>query len=222
MLRALAIVAGITAGCHADHAAAPDAASPDAFTPDPSCVYVEHFVGGYMSGVEFTDPSGMDVSPTPTCPVTNSGLDDGNYAAAMSEGGSVTISRTPQPGGSCTARYIAEVEGVQPGDRYDYTSPVALPADCVTRAITNFTVDPMTGQETWVDPDAASVDARIIDDAAALTLNSPCGVRHTIDGLTTTFVTSGPPSFLGVTVISCPHESYDDIRSAVVTSIGLP
>lgn len=198
-------------------------APPDAEEPR---VYVEnHIVSTWpayrrLAEVTFQDPSGAMLEAHPlTEPIPLSAV-----YALMPDGGRVSVlsDTSLSPSYISLSRWF--VEGVKPGDHLVFGGDNQPPSGCESRIIRDWTVDPVTHVATWADPDAASVDARIIRHSSAVCGMPPfpgyrCTVEADLDGSTSTSVTIGDV-LRSVSVIACPNASYDEIRTAVASRFG--
>jgi hypothetical protein len=187
---------------------------------DPHVYVVDHIRSTWPSAspeVTFLDPAGAALER-----LQLTDPDRTDYAV-MPQGGSVSVftDRSASPSASYWARWT--IDGVKPGEHFvfDGTQP-HLPSDCSHRTITAFTIDPMTSRASWDDPDAGSVDARIVHRSSGCQNQFPpirCSVNTDVDGSTATSVLGGP-DLTSVDVIACPNEHYDDIRSLLTASLG--
>lgn len=150
--------------------------------------------------------------------------------ADMPEGGSVSVFTNYSSSPTATAWDRWSIAGVMPGDHFVFDgSAPHLPADCTHRSITSFTLDATKTQASWQDPDAGSVDARIVHRSTGCNQFFPpimCSVTVEVDGSTATSVEAHPvndPSGTGtdltsVDLVVCPAEHYDDIRTLLTAS----
>jgi hypothetical protein len=193
-----------------------DDALPDAGAGDPR-VYVEDHLTNWwpttMAPVSFRAPDGSAIEATPP---SSGGV---MYTAAMPDGGSVLVFQDLSGSPTSQAHRAFWVDGLEPGDHFVFgKTPASLPSDCVCRDAA-WTLD--SGRAVWTDPDAASVDARIVrrESETCVFDGSPpyyCDTTTEIDGRTETSIDAKDPSVLkAITVVACPGESYRDIRTAL-------
>lgn len=162
---AAVLVCAICSACGGDGGTS-DASEPRVYVVD-NITAVSPFET-FSSEVAFLDPTGRQI---PGTRVSDPGSDAGQYGmvyAIMPDGGSLTVSAINIASPTSRRTDIWSIAGVKPGDRYVFdgngisVNPPKLPADCVRRTITSFTVDATGTQASWNDADAASVDARMV------------------------------------------------------------
>ncbi|HEX8115261.1 MAG TPA: hypothetical protein VF516_46360 [Kofleriaceae bacterium] len=216
---ALVLVWAACAACHGGGASV-DASEPRVYVVNTFAPHGPFFLS---SDVSFSDPAGH---PIPGTRVPDPDTDAGQYGtvyAVMPDGGSLTMSIHESDSPTSNSDSSWSIAGVKPGDHYRFDgSSVTLPAGCTRRTFTSFTIDATGTQASWDDPDAASVDARIVHRTRGCQNSFPpitCVVTVEVDSSTATTVKvlvsgiSTPTADLtSVDVVSCSSQTYDDIR----------